>query len=328
MSAIQVKNTALHLNGQNHRLAAKNSHSSKTRGHHVSVTYEKEVAGRFIAPSLPQGGTAHLDSLLKPLGPPAESEVHNQQVRRPRTLAPLELPEEVREAQRQKLKQQIKPPNQSRKVKFAVGPRLTRAAACSTVSVEPHRATNRCPKPQLICSTPVQLREENSQQEEVVCHGTLAPLHTKPGPPMPQSRAQAICRTDESTQHPSSLLQDTRRRRLRLRRTQCLEEDQQLPDKSTADLSVEKGNLAQSVQGRSERTGQHLPGKGISQPPVAFLENRSIGKSHQERRSQNQQASQSERREHVPDGVRPSALNWRLGRKKHLITNHSIPVPL
>lgn len=328
MSAIQVKNTALHLNGQNLRLAAKNSRSSKTRGHHVSVAYEKELAGRFIAPSLTQGGTTQLDSLLKSSRPPAGSEVHNPQVRRPRTLAPLELPEEVREAQRQKLKQQIKPPNESRKVKLAVGPRVTRAAVCSTVSAEPHRATHRCSKPQPICSTPVELKG-NSQLEEVLCHGTPAPLHTKPGPPSPQSRAQAACRTDESTQHPSSLLQDTRRRRLRLRRMQCLEEDQQLPDKS-ADFSVEKANLAQGVQGRGERTarGQHHTGKGISQPPAASLEKRSIRKSHQELRSQNQPASQRESREHVPDGVRPSALNWRLGRKKQLVTNHSIPVPL
>lgn len=329
MSAIQVKNTTLHLNGQNLRLAAKNSRSSKTCGHHVSVAYEKEVAGRFIAPSLPQGGTTQLDSLLKSLRPPSESEVHNQQVRRPRTLAPLELPEEVREAQRQKLKQQIKPPNETRKVKSPVGPKLTRAAVCPTVSNEPHRATDRCSKPHLIRSTPVELKGDR-QLEEVVCRGTPAPLHTKPGPPTPQIRAQATCGTEESTQHPSSLLQDTRRRRLRLRRTQCLEEDQQLSDKSTADLSVEKGNLAQGVQGRGERTarGQHHTGKGISQPPAVSLENRSIRKSHQEHRSQDRPAVQSGKREHVPDGVRPSASNWRLGRKKHLVTNHSIPVPL
>lgn len=328
MSAIQVKNTMLHLNGQNLSLAAKNSRSSKTPGHHASVTYEKEVAGRFIAPSLTQGGTTQLDSLLKSLRPPSESEVCNQQVRRPRTLAPLELPEEVRVAQRQKLKQQIKPPNENRKVKSPVGSRLTRAAVCPTVSNEPHRATNRCLKPQLIRSTPVELKGD-SQLEEVVCRGTLAPLHTMPRPPTPQIRAQATCGIKASTQHPSSLLQDTRRRRLRLRRTQCLEEDQQLSDKSTADLSVKKGNLAQGVQGRGERTarGQHHTGKGISQPPAASMENRSIRKSHQEHRSQNRPAVQSGRRESVLDGVRPSASNWRLGRKKTLGPESFHPSP-
>lgn len=327
MSAIQVKNTTLHLNGQNLRLAAKNSHSSKTPGHRVSVAYEKEVAGRFIAPSLTQRGSTQLDSLLKSHRPPSDSEVHNHQARRPRTLTPLELPEEVQEAQRQKLKQQIKPPSETRRVKSPVGPRVTRVAVCPAVSNEAHRAINRCAKPQLIRSTPVELKGD-SQLEEVVCRGTLAPLYTKPGPPTPQIRAQGTCGTEESTQHPSSLLQDTRRRRLRLRRTQCLEEDQQLSDKSM--VSVEKGNLAQGVQSRGERTarGQRHPGKGISQPPAASVENRSIRKSHQEQRSQNQPAVLSGRREHVPDGLRPSASNWRLGRKKHLVPNLSTPVPL
>lgn len=113
-------------------------------------------------------------------------------------------------------------------------------------------------------------------------------VHTKPRPSTPQIRPQATCGTQESTQHPSSLLQDTRRRRLRLRRTQCLEEDHQLSASSRADLSVEKGNLAQGVQGRNERTarGRHHTGKGISQSPAASPENRSIRKIHQEHCSQ------------------------------------------
>lgn len=329
MSAIQVKNTMLHLNGQNLRLAAKNSRSKKAPGHHVSVAYEKEVAGRFTAPSLTQGGSTQLDSLLKSLRPPSESDGHNPQVRPPRTLAPLELPEEVWESQRQKLKQQIIPPNETRKVRSPGGPRPTRAAACPSVSTEPNRATKGGSKPQLIHSTPVELKGY-SQLEEVVCRGTPAPLYTKPGPPSPQNKAQDTCGTEESTQHPSSLLQDTRRRRLMLRRTQRLEEDQQLSDKSTADLPVEKGNLAQGVQGRGERRerGHHHIGKGISEPPAASLENKSIRKSHQQHCSQNRPTAQSGRREHVSDGVRPNASSWRLTRKKHMVPNHSIPVPL
>lgn len=318
MSANQVKNTMLHLNGQNLRLAAKNRRSPKAPGHHVSGAYEKEVAGRFIAPLLTPGGTTQLDLLLKSLRPPSESEV--QQARRPRTLAPLELPEEVREAQRQKLKQQDGPLNEASKVKSPI----RRATACPTMS-------GRSKRPQLTRSTPVELRADSQLEEVVVCPGTLAPLYTKPGPPTPQIRAPVTYRTEEATQSPSSLLQATRRRRLRLRRTQRLEEDQQVSEKSAAGLSVEKGCLAQGVQGRGERTtrGQRHTGKGINhQPPAASLVTRSIRKSHQEHHSPTRPAEESGRRERVLDGVTPSPPNWRLGSNTHLVTNHSIPAPL
>lgn len=308
---MQVKNTRLHLNGQNLRLAAKNSRSSQTPGHHVSLAYEKEVAGGFTAPPLT------LRSLRRPLG----STVPNQQARRPFTLAPLELPEDVREAQRQKLKPQGKPPIDTGKVTFPTGLRLTRAAVCPT---EPHRATSRSSRPRLTSCTPMELKGDG-QLEEVVCGGTLAPLYTKLGPPTPQTRASYGA--EEAAQNPSSLPQDTRRRRLRLRRTQCLEEDQQVSDKSTAGLSVEKGDLAQGVQGSGERTarGQRPPGKGISQPPAASLERRSIGKSHQEDHSPNRQAAESGRREQVLDGVKCFQLEIR--QQKRLGHKSLLPCP-
>lgn len=310
---MQVKNTRLHLNGQNLRLAAKNSCSSKTPGHHVSLAYEKEVLGGFTAPPLT------LRSLRRPLG----STFPDQQARRPRTLAPLELPEDVREAQRQKLKPQAKPPNDTREVTSPVGLRLTRPAVCPT---ELHRATSRSSRSQLTSCTPMELKGDG-QLEEVVCRGTLAPLYTKLGPPSPQIRAHASYGTEEAAQNPSSLLQDTRRRRLRLRRTQCLEEDQQVSDKSTAGLSVEKGNLAQGVQCRGERAarGQRPPGKGISQPPAASLEKRSIRKSHQEDYSQNRQAAESGRREQVLDGVKCFQLEIR--QQKRLGHKSLLPCP-
>lgn len=243
---------------------AKNSRSSKTPGHHVSVAYEKEVTGGLEAPLLTRGSVRR----------PSESGFHAQQARRPHTLAPLELPEDVREAQRQKLKQQAKPPKDTRKATFPVGQRLTRAAACP---VEPHGAASRSFRPQLTDCTPVELKGDGVL-EEAVCRGTPAPLHNRPGPPAPQIRAQAASRAEEVARKPSW------RRRPRLRRTQCLEEDQQVSDESTAGLSVEKGSLAQGGRDRGERTarGQHPTGKGISQPPAASLEKRRIRKSHQE----------------------------------------------
>lgn len=270
MSFVQVKNTRLHLNGQNLRLAAKNSRSSKTPGHHASVAYEKEVTGGFEAP-LPTHGSLRRTS---------ECGFHAQQTRRPHTLAPLELPEDVREAQRQKLKQQAKPPKDTRKATFLAGQRLTRAAVCP---LEPHGAASRSFRPPPTRCTPVELKGDGVL-EEAVRRAAPAPLHQRPGPPAPQVRAQAASRAEEAARKPSCLLQDTRRRRPRPRRRQCLEEDQRVSDESTAGLSVEKGSLAQGGQGRGERTarGQQPTGKGISQPPAASLEKRSIRKNHQE----------------------------------------------
>lgn len=353
MLTIQVKNT-LHLNGQNLRLAAKNGRTSKTPGHRLSVTHGKEVAGCLMACSPTQEGTAQLDLPLKSLRPHLEREVENHQVRRPLTLAPLELPEEVREAQRQKLKfiQQEAQPTSckpdvtvnetlTRKVKSCVSQRLVQAAVCPSASTEPLKAPNRSSRPQLTRSKPME-QKRVVRLEDVVCRGTPAPLHSKPGPPLPSLRvkAQAACGTEEGHQNPSALPQETGRRRLRLRRAQCLEEDQHNSNASTGGLSAGKGKLAQGVQGKGQRAegaprGQRYAGKGIKQPPAASWESVSVRKGHQEdcsqqsaRRTLNGQSAGGGSSEHAPEGVKPSASNWRLKSKKPFITNHDNAVPL
>ncbi|XP_070841289.1 uncharacterized protein [Chaetodon trifascialis] len=260
MLAIQVKNTMLHLNGQNLKLAAKNGRNSKTPGLHLSATHGKDPAGQLTACSSTQEGTAQLDSLLKSPRPDLEREVENQPIRRPRKLAPLELPEEVREAQKQKLKfiqQEAKPPSckldvtvnepRTRKAKSCVRQRLVKAAAAST---EPLKAQqqNRSARPQLIRSNPIE-QDGARHLEEVVCRGTPAPLRNKPAPPLlsPRVKARATRGAEAARQNPSTLQQETGRRRLRLRRAQCLEEDQCNSNTSTGGLSADKGKLAQGV---------------------------------------------------------------------------------
>lgn len=181
-----------------------------------------------------------------------------------------------------------------------------------------------------------------------MCRGTPAPLRSKPTPPLlsPRVKARAAHGAEAARQNPCALQQDTGRRRLRLRRAQCLEEDQCNSNTSTGGLSADKGKLAQGgkpaqgfqVRGqRADRapTGLPHPGKGIKEPPAPPWERGGIRKSHQEDCSQqsarcslNQQPAGGGSGEHALDGVKLSASNWRLKRKKPLITKHNNAVPL
>lgn len=325
----------LHLSGQNGRLAAKNGRTSKTPGCHLSVTCRKEAVGHVTACSSTQEATTRLDQLLKSPRPQIEREVLNRQLRGPPMLAPLELPEEVREAQRRKLKlilQQAKSPEDTctRKSKSCV--RLVKAGACPSTSTEPPKAPNRCSRPQLTRSTPVEQKEDGNLQE-VVCHGTSAPLHINLGPPSPRIKVE------EGTQNPSTIPLETGRRRLRLRRTQCLEEEQHNSDTQTEEVSVEKGKVAQGARDKGQQVkkaprGQLQAGKGIKQPPAAFWDYGSIRKRDQEDCSQqsarctwNEQSAKDGRREDVHDGANPNDFNWKIMGKKLLITNHTVPIP-
>ncbi|KAK7898799.1 hypothetical protein WMY93_019652 [Mugilogobius chulae] len=88
MSTIPVKNTLLHLNGQNLALASKNGVHSRAPGPHLSPVRGKE------APRLTQEGT--VDSLLQPSQRPVlDKTSKNHPARRPLKLAPLVLSEHV-----------------------------------------------------------------------------------------------------------------------------------------------------------------------------------------------------------------------------------------
>ncbi|XP_029299601.1 uncharacterized protein LOC115016081 [Cottoperca gobio] len=346
MLTLQVKNTMLQLNGQNVRLAAKNGRNSKIPGLHLSATHGKETVGQLTACTPTQEGTAQLDLLLlKSPRPGSEREALNQPVRRPLKLAPLELPEEVREAQRQKLKfiqQEVKPASckldvavnepRVRKVKSCVRQRLVKAAVCPSASTDPLRAQqqNTSSRPQLTRS----IRTEQSGDKhlvDVACRGTPAPQRSKPAPPLLSPRAKAPAArdaTEVARQTPSTLQQEVGRRRLRLRRTQCLEEDQCNPNASTGGLSADKDKLAQGVQGkvqqgeRAPRIRLHAAGKGIKEPAAASGEHGRVRKNHQEDSSQqsarctpSRQSAKGGSGEHVLDSVKPSASTWRLKRK-------------
>ncbi|XP_029920201.1 uncharacterized protein LOC115368285 isoform X2 [Myripristis murdjan] len=271
----QGKNTMMHLNGQNLRLAAKNGPNSKTPGLHLSATHGKEAVGQLTASSLTQEGVAQLDSLLLKSPRPdleKEKEAENQPARRPMKLAPLQLPEEVKEAQKQKIKfieQEAKDVsdkldmavNGPRKVKACVRHRQVKSPGRPSALSEPVKTQqqHRAPRAKLIRSSPI---EQNSERhlEEVVCRGTPALLCSKPTPPSvsPGVKAQATRSGEVASQSPGMLQQQTGRRRLRLRRTQRLEEDQGKSNTSTGGLSGDEGKLAQGFQGKGQRAERAL----------------------------------------------------------------------
>lgn len=353
MLTIQVKNTKLHLNGQNLRLAAKNGCNSKTPGLHLSATHGKEAVGWTMASPLTHEGTTQLDLLLlKSPQPYLDREAENQPTRRPLKLAPLELPEEVRETQRQKLKfvqPEAKPASckqnvvlnepQTCKVKSCVRQGPVNTAVSSSASTEPPKTQQqrRFSRPLLSHSNPM---EQNADRhlKDVMCRGTPAPLCSKPPPPLfsPRLQAQAAHRKDVACRNPK-LQQETGKRRLRLMREHCLKDDLANSNRST--LSAGESILVQDVHKgqlpEAAPRGQPRPVKGIKETPVASVEHRSNRKSHQDNQSTqsprctvDQQSAEGGSNKHAIDSVKLSASNSRLKRKNPLITKHNNAVPL
>nr|XP_040045460.1 translation initiation factor IF-2 [Gasterosteus aculeatus aculeatus] len=266
----------LRLNGQNLRLAAKNGLDSKTPAPHLSATRGRETAGRLTASLLPTSPGP--DSRRPP--------------RRPPKLAPLELPEAVRESQRRKLQliqQEAKPASCqldatgadtcAGEVKSCVGRKPEKAAGRPAASAERHAPS----RPRPARSVPA---EHNGDEllEDAVRRGAPAPLGSRPAPPLLAHRAGAraprpVEVAREIPQRPPA--GEKARRWLRPRRSQGPGEDKCNSLTSTGGLSADKGELAQGVQGEGKKAER--AGKAIREPPAAHRERGGrIRESHQE----------------------------------------------
>lgn len=227
----------MHLNGQNLKLAAKNGRAFKTPGHHLSASQSKDPPPTRKAAPLPP--SLQLDLLLATQGPRG---VENERLRRPAALAPLELPEKVREAQRQKLKLWTEPESRvvsckpeatanpdtlKKKARSCARQRAPKPPACPDTSAEPLKSRNRSPRPRLSRCEPAR-PDQDWSLEGVVCRGTPAPLHNKPPSLLPSLRVRTTGRQSpeegQRSSGPSPL--EAGGRRQRLRRAQRLEEDQ------------------------------------------------------------------------------------------------------
>ncbi|XP_062343212.1 uncharacterized protein LOC134041005 [Osmerus eperlanus] len=240
----QAKNTTMHVNGQYLRLAAKNGPNSKTPGLLLSATHGDEAAGQ-LTPTMPtQEGTAQRDSLLlrSPL-PDSEREGANLPPRRPQKLAPLELPKEVREAQRQKIKGiQQEAKAAARKLDVAGHEPYPRKVKAGGRETDDHKHGVRLP-------------------EDAASQAAPPPVSSKPAPPTLASdvKAPATRGAGSACQNSGTLQQETAGgRRLRLKREERLEEDQSKSNMSTEGSSVEEGKLAQRGHSKGQRAERAL----------------------------------------------------------------------
>lgn len=252
---VRVKNTTLHLNGQNLRLAAKNGCNSKTPGLHLSVKHEKEAVFPTTQASVTQ---LLLKSSLH------DRDAESQLVRRPLKLSPLELPEEVRKAQKQKLKfvqQDVKPAEpQTGKMKSCVRQGPGTSAGCPSAYAEPPQAQqqhNRFPRPQLSRCHPAE-KHADGRLKEVVCRGTSAPLCRKPAPLVlsPRVKHQLGCDGEAALPNPGPPRQDARRRRPRLSRARRLEDDLNASTAEGGDADKGEGQRVERNPRRRTKAGE------------------------------------------------------------------------
>ncbi|XP_043993663.1 uncharacterized protein LOC122843162 [Gambusia affinis] len=346
------KNAMLHLTGQSIKRATKNSLNTNTPGLHMSGTHGQESLGQLMASSPTQEGMAQLGSLvLKPPRHDLERLAEDQPPRRPLKLTPLELPEEVREAQRKKLhliQQDAKladckfdvmlKENIMRKPKPIMRQKIVKAVVDPSSSIMPvvTQAQQKSHRPQMTRSNPVEKSGERHLRD-ITRRGIPASLSGKPAPPLPAARikAQAACDGDASRKNPSGLQFEVERRRPRLKREQRLEEDQCQANTSTGRLCTDGGKLAQGVRGKGQQAewacrGQPHAGENIKDPctPATSRKQGSAKKGHQEggrkqssRYILNRQSDEGGNGEAIPE-------SWKAKRKIPLIMkqNNAFPV--
>ncbi|XP_054911804.1 uncharacterized protein LOC129376267 [Poeciliopsis prolifica] len=346
------ENAMLHLTGQSIKRATKNRLNSNTPGLHMSGTHGQESQGQLMASSPTQEGMAQLGSLvLKPPRHDLERLPEDQPPMRPLKLTPLDLPEEVREAQRKKLhviQQDAKlanckfdmmvKGNITRKPKPIMKQKIVKAVVGPSASTMPVviQAQQKSHRPQLTRSNPVEKNGER-QLRDITRQGMPVSLLGKPAPPLPAARIkdQAACNGEVSCKNPSTLQFEVERRRPRLRREQCLEEDQCQANTSTGGLCTDGGKLAQGVRGKGQQAewacrGQPHAGENIKEPctPATSREQGSAKKGHREgggkqsaRYILNRQSDVGGNREAIPE-------SWKAKRKIPLIMkqNNAFPV--
>ncbi|XP_027892799.1 uncharacterized protein LOC114156514 [Xiphophorus couchianus] len=282
------KNAKLHLSVQSIKRTTKNSLNSNTPGLHMSGTHGQESLGQLMASSPTQEGMAQLGSLvLKSPRHDLERLAEDQPPRRPLKLTPLELPEEVREAQKKKLhliQQDAKladckfdmmlKENIMRKPKPIMRQKIVKAVEGLSASTMPvvTQAQQKSHRPQPTCSNPVEKSGER-QLRDITRRGIPASLSGKPALPLPAARikAQAACDVEASRKNPSALQFEVERRWPRLRREQRLEEDQCQANTSTRGLCTDGGKLAQGVRGKGQQAewacrGQLQAGENFKDP--------------------------------------------------------------
>ncbi|XP_050993505.1 uncharacterized protein LOC127182302 [Labeo rohita] len=236
----QGKNAMIHLSGCGIQLVSKKGRLSRTPALHLLSTHAEDSVRLTLSSSSSSSSSSIQDQGRSP-APPSERESENLPPRRPLKLAPLELPLEV---QRQKLKsaQEAKVADcksaetYPRKVKVCWQDGLDKSPEHSPLSTitEPHKPLQPVNQVKLAPDRPAGQTEGNS-----TIRSTCAP--------------ENICQSEHGN---SQSAQDAVKKRLRLRRTQRLEEDQSKSSSSTGGLSADESKLASAGPGKGQRAAE------------------------------------------------------------------------
>lgn len=269
----QDKNAGIHLGGCGIQLVSEKGLLTRTPALHLLATHAGESSSciTLSSSSSSVSSSSMQDQTRAPPQPPQrEREVENLHPahihpRRPPKLTPLELPTKVREAQHQKIK--------------PVGQRLRKPKVCwkDTLGKSPERY-------------PLRILPEPLKPQQRATGALLPPVNRlKPGSdrsmgglevgrvesiPTPKAKCHtsSLCQNNRPTQvsparapenSSQSVLpprsQDVVKRRMRLRRTNRLEEDQSKSSSSTGGLSSDEGKTASAGPGK----GQGSPEKAL-----------------------------------------------------------------
>lgn len=273
-----AKNIMTHLNDQNLRQAATNDHNSKTPGLHLSSTRGDRALGQLAPAMPPQESAAQRDSLLlrSPLLD-SEREAENLPPRRPLKLAPLELPKEVREAQRKKIKGiQLEAKAATckldtagnepcpRNVTACVREAVVKSPECPPMSVQtdPMKGHSQQHRAAKALQRPASEVQKNRYRLPGDAASKAAPPAVSSKPALSSMtlsvKTQATHSGERAFQKPGPFQQDTGKRRLRLKRVECLEEDQSKPNMSTEGSSAEEGKVAHGGRSKGQRAERAL----------------------------------------------------------------------
>ncbi|KAI7798492.1 uncharacterized protein LOC130566799 [Triplophysa rosa] len=250
----QDKNARIHLGGCGIQLVSKKDLLTRTPALHLLAAHAGESSSciTLSSSSSSVSSSSMQDQTRAPPQPPQrEREVENLPPRRPLKLAPLELPTKVREAQRQKIKLVEQRP---RKPKVCWKDKSPERYPLSILT-EPLKSQQRA------TGAVNQLKpgsDRSTGGEEVGRVESNPTIKAK-------SHPSSLCQNNRPTQvYPArapensrqsavpSRSQDAVKRRMRLRRSDRLEEDQSKSSSSTGGLSADEGKTASDGPGKGQ----------------------------------------------------------------------------
>lgn len=253
----QEKNATILLSGCGIQLVSKKGLLTRTPALHLLSTHAGESSSRFTLSSSSSSSSSSVQDQYRapPQPPQREREVENFPPRRPLKLAPLELPAGAREGQGQKIKPveaRARTPKVCWNDPSAKSPERY---PLSTIA-EPLKPRQRVAGALLLPVNQLKLGSDRSGGEEAGRGEGNPTIKSHPSPLCPSNTATRVRPARAPENASQSAAPDAVKRRMRLRRTNRLEEDQSKSSSSTGGLSADEGKTASAGLGKGQGTGE------------------------------------------------------------------------